>query len=292
MNKVTTLKKFLNENILGQPEALDRICDVMAIGELGFSDPDKPKGSFLFIGPTGTGKTQVAKLIARHIFTEGDFHRFNMSEFKHPEALRDFIGTENGDPGRLGKVLQGKKQGILFFDEMEKAHRDVLMTWLQILDDAQISCGGKLFDVSNFYVIATSNIGGRDIMEAQHLDSASIQEHIKDKLREELPPEFGNRFQGNVIVFNVLRTEVQFILARNIVVSEIERLQKKGVNLHVDDDVYNFIIQHGIDEKNGARPLESFARFSIRQAVTRDLLSGGNPDGKTLTPDLLNLKLA
>ncbi|MDX2225585.1 MAG: AAA family ATPase [Verrucomicrobiae bacterium] len=280
LERIKTLAPYLKTEIKGQEMAIERVCDVMSIGEMGFTDSHKPKGSFLFIGPTGVGKSQLAKLVARHLYDDEHFYRFNMSEFKNPEALRDFIGDETGNPGRLGKILQSASHGILFFDEMEKAHRDVLMSWLQILDEAQITCGGKVYHLSQFYIITTSNIGGRDIMESQHLDEQSIYEHVMDKLREELPPEFGNRFQGNIIVFNSLKTEVQFEIARDIIDREVAKIRAKGFQIEVrGSDVYEFIVKSGIDEKNGARPLESTAQFHIRRAVARSVLAGGRGHG-------------
>lgn len=245
---------------------------MIRIGEMGLASPRRPKGSFLFIGPTGVGKTELARTLSQSLYGLEEPFRFDMSEFSAADAIRNFIGDETGRLGRLGDVLARHTEGVLLIDEVEKAHRTVVDVFLQILDAGRITCGpGRLFDVSGFYVIFTSNLGAADILRAKHLSFTQVERHILGQVALHFRPEFLGRIAAK-LVFEKLSYEVQLEIAQLNLEREKAFLTERGHHVAFDDDVLTFLIQKGFDKYLGARPLRDTMEKFIRAPIADCLI--------------------
>jgi ATP-dependent Clp protease ATP-binding subunit ClpA len=272
IEKLRGLEGHLLSKIRGQEEAIKKIVPYLQQGEMGLTAEDEPRGSFLFLGPTGVGKTETALTFSRYLFGDEKLFRFDMSEFASEESLREFRGWFELDGsgkivenlGRLGEVLAAHEKGVLFFDEMEKAHSKVLMLFLQMLSAARITCGdNRLFSLKNFYLVFTSNIGGADVMHARHLRSTQVEKRILLMLRTVLPPEFGPRIKCKA-VFQKLSVETQYAIARDILQSEVSRLRALGHVVEIPDEALPRLVEQGYDRINGARPMRDAVQFFVR----------------------------
>lgn len=283
------LQAQLQSRIRGQDQAISRVCSVLERGELGLSPTDRPKGSMLFLGPTGVGKTELTLAFSEHLFGQDKLFRFDMSEFQHEDAVKLLLGDESGKPGRLGRVLDTHAHGTLLFDEMEKANPLILDVFLQILDAARITTGnGVTHDLSNWYVVFTSNIGSAEIMGQSRLPFTTVERFVMAKLQQELRPEFIARFQ-EIVVFRKLSPEVQ----REIVIGQLESYlrhlaEKLGINLQSTSEAVEFLIRHGFHRTLGARPLRNavlpYVGDAIRLAMRRGKTNYGSlvVDGSAL----------
>ena len=170
LQKLSGLEGYLSSKIRGQGHVIPRVCSVLERGELGLQPPEKPLGSFLFLGPTGVGKTELTLEFSRYLFGEGSIHRFDMSEFQHLDSVKLFLGDETGNPGRLERVLAEHRKGVLLFDEVEKAHRLIWDLFLQMLDAARITLADhQTHDLSSFFIVCTSNIGSQQLLRQKLL---------------------------------------------------------------------------------------------------------------------------
>lgn len=247
----------------------------MRIGESGLATPGRPRGSFLLIGPTGVGKTELMRTLAQALFGQAEPLRFDMSELSAPDAIKNFIGDETGSLGRLGDVLARHSSGILLADEIEKAHRFVIDVFLQILDAGRVTCGtGRTFDLSNFYIGLTSNLGAADILRAKHLNFTQIEKHVLAQLASHFRPEFLGRI-GSKLVFTKLSYEVQLEIARLNLEREQAFLAERGHRIAFANDVLAFLIQKGFDKYLGARPLRDAMEKHIRAPIADHLVETG-----------------
>ena len=179
IEKLTGLEPHLSSKIKGQGHVIPRVCSVLERGQLGLQPTGKPLGSFLFLGPTGVGKTELTLEFSRYLFGNDSVFRFDMSEFLHLDAVKLFMGDETGNPGRLGKILSEHRHGVLLFDEIEKAHRLVWDLFLQMLDAARITLADhRAYDLSDFYIVCTSNIGSQQLLRPTRLPFATLERAV------------------------------------------------------------------------------------------------------------------
>jgi len=270
LERLALLERNLRELIRGQDHVFPAVVERVTIGESGLASPGRPKGSFIFLGPTGVGKTETARILSRTLFDGKEPLCLDMAEFKSDDALTKFIGDHTGRLGRLGHILTHHREGILLFDEIEKAKPEVADVCLSILDAARVTCGvDQTFDLSGFYPIFTSNLGAADILRAKHLNFTQIEKHVLAQVAATFRPEFMGRIDS-ILVFRKLSYDIQVEIARMRLEEERRHLSGKGHRIQFDDDVLNFLLQVGFDKYLGARPLrkamERYIRFPIAQA--------------------------
>ena len=285
--KLKLLEETLRLKIKGQNHVIPEIVQVLLNGEFGLKSKDRPKGSFLLLGPTGVGKTEITLTFSNYLFGKGQLHRFDMSEFMHFDSIKEFRGDELGHIGRLEEVLQKHSSGVLLFDEMEKADKRILDLFLQILDTATVTLAkGAKYNLSNFYIVFTSNIGSGRIKDSKYLTYGRIKKAITLELRSVLRPEFIARI-SNICVFRKLEYYVQIKIAENMLNAEIKRIKHLGHNLSYDNSLLNYVIRNGIDRNMGARPLRNCIETTVQAAVSNRLLNGMVVDG-IIQADLKN----
>jgi ATP-dependent Clp protease ATP-binding subunit ClpA len=244
------LERSLRKSIRGQDHVFPAILERVTIGESNLASSHRPKGSFLFLGPTGVGKTETARILSHALHNGSEPIRLDMAEFKAEDALTKFIGDHTGRLGRLGNILVQHQKGILLADEIEKARPEVADVFLAILDAARVTCGvDRTFDLSGFYIIFTSNLGATDILRARHLNFTQIEKHVLAQVASTFRPEFLGRIDST-LVFRKLTYEVQV---------EIAKLHLEGEHRH--------LLQVGFDKYLGARPLRRAMERYIRYPV-------------------------
>ena len=279
IEKLTGLEPHLISKIKGQDHAISRVCSVLERGQLGLQPAGKPLGSFLFLGPTGVGKTELTLEFSRYLFGENSVFRFDMSEFLHLDNVKLFMGDETGSSSRLGKVLSAHRHGVLLFDEIEKAHRLIWDLFLQMLDAARITLADhRSYDLSGFYIVCTSNIGSQQLLRPTRLPFATLERAVLSELHRFFRPELVGRFDEK-IVFKPLNPDIQRQIGRLAIDEEIGRLRQKGFDLTVSEEAFEFLLRRGIHKTLGARPMkktvQKFLGDAIRQALKSDLLPSG-----------------
>lgn len=286
------LESHLLSKIKGQDHAISRVCSVFERGQLGLLPTGKPLGSFLFLGPTGVGKTELTLECSRYLFGDESVFRFDMSEFLHEDAVKLFMGDETGRPGRLGKVLSEHNQGILLFDEIEKAHRLIWDLFLQMLDAARITLADhRTYDLSGFYIVCTSNIGSQQLLRPTRLLFATLERAVLSELYRAFRPELIGRFDEK-IVFRPLSPDIQREIGRLAIDEELGRLRKKGFELEVSDEAVEFLVRRGFHKTLGVRPMRKTIQKFIGDAV-RDALKCGMLESELIvvSPDHERLAL-
>lgn len=274
------LAPHLSSKIKGQDHAIVRVCSVLERGQLGLQPSDKPLGSFLFLGPTGVGKTELTLEFSRYLFGDEALFRFDMSEFQHEDSVKLFLGDENGGRGRLGKVLSEHRQGVLLFDEIEKAHHLIWDLFLQMLDAARITLADhRTYNLSGFYIVCTSNIGSHDLLRPTRLPFTTLERAVLSKLHQTFRPELIGRFDEK-IVFKPLSAETQRDIAHATVSAELDRLAARGFHLAVSATAIEFLIRRGIHKTLGARPMkrvvQRYIGDAVRDAIKQRSSSSGN----------------
>jgi ATP-dependent Clp protease ATP-binding subunit ClpA len=228
IEQLNALRDYLRTHIRGQDHVIDRMCSVVTRAELGLHPTDQPTASVLFLGPTGVGKTELTKQIAKFIFGKELLYRFDMSEFLHLDQVKLFVGDESGQTGRLGTVLSAHRQGILLFDEIEKAHNLIWDLFLQMIGDARITLADhKTYDLAGFYIVCTSNIGSEFLLRPSRLPFVRLESSVLGKLSRTFRPEFVGRFTDK-IVFKPLSLDTQIEIAKLTVVQQLEIFRQKG----------------------------------------------------------------
>jgi ATP-dependent Clp protease ATP-binding subunit ClpA len=287
------LQEHLLQGIRGQSDVVPRIVSVLQRGELGLSHQERPRGSFMFLGPTGVGKTEITLQFSDYLFGEGHLARFDMSEFQAEDSVRLLIGAHNNDGGRLGAVLQKMERGTLLFDEMEKAEKKILDIFLQMTDAARITLAtGQTYRLSNFYLVFTSNIGSADIMRMEKAPYTSLERHVLAKASQQLRPEFFARITEK-LVFRKLSYQVQIEVAEIMLQKELRQLAAKGYPLDPDEKVMNFLVMKGYHPYLGARPMRTAIEKYVQDAVVESILQGGSGSGRImvdLTRDRLRVE--
>jgi len=273
------LKSHLLSKIKGQNHVIARVCSVLERGQLGLQPIDKPLGSFLFLGPTGVGKTELTLEFTRYLFGGNEVYRFDMSEFLHLDNVKLFMGDEIGNPGRLGNVLSQHQQGVLLFDEIEKAHRLIWDLFLQMLDAARITLNDhRTYDLSGFYLVCTSNIGSQRLLRPTRLPFTTLERAVISELYKFFRPELVGRFDEK-IVFKPLSPDTQREIGQFAIFEELARFRQKGFDLRVSEEAFEFLVRRGIHKAFGARPMKKTVQKFIGDAIAQALKSGAQPSG-------------
>jgi len=279
IEKLIGLEPHLLSKIKGQDHAISRVCSVLERGQLGLQPAGKPLGSFLFLGPTGVGKTELTLEFSRYLFGDDAVFRFDMSEFLHLDTVKLFMGDETGNAGRLGKILSEHRQGVLLFDEIEKAHRLIWDLFLQMLDTARITLANhQTYDLSGFYIVCTSNIGSQQLLRPTRLPFATLERAVISELHRVFRPELVGRFDEK-IVFKPLSPDTQRQIGRLAIDEELARLRQKGFDLTVSEEAFEFLLRHGIHKTLGARlmkrTVQKFMGDAIRTSIKLFLAPSG-----------------
>lgn len=254
---------------------IPRIVAALHRGELGLTASARPRGSFLLLGPTGVGKTELTIAFTRYLLGGDKLFRFDMSEYQTQESLAVLLGGRVGEIGLLGLACAKSTIGTLLFDEIEKAHPRVLDLFLQIIDAARVTmASGDTLDLSGFYVVFTSNIAASEILNLQHSSFATMERHVLAKAQQSLRPELYARI-AEKLVFNRLTYDVQMEIARLHITRELAFLREKGFSLSADESVTSFIMQRGFHARLGARPLRDAIEKHLRDAIADAALSDG-----------------
>ena len=284
--KYLQLEEVLHKRVIGQDEAITSVADAIRRNRAGLSDENKPLGSFLFIGPTGVGKTELAKTLADFLFNdERALTRIDMSEYMEKFSVSRLIGAPPGyvgydEGGQLTEAVRRRPYSVVLFDEIEKAHPDVFNVLLQVLDDGRLTDGqGRVVDFKNSIIIMTSNLGSDLILEAKNTDD--IKEKINELLKVSFRPEFLNRID-EIITFTRLDKKYINAIARNQIEKVAERLKDRRINLEISNEAIEFISDVGYDAQFGARPLKRAIQNYIENPLAKEILAGKYFEGDTI----------
>jgi ATP-dependent Clp protease ATP-binding subunit ClpB len=287
MQKLVTMEERLSERVIGQDEALTAVANAVRRARAGLQDPNRPVGSFIFLGPTGVGKTETARALAEFLFDdERAMIRLDMSEYMEKHAVSRMIGAPPGyigyeEGGQLTEAVRRRPYSVVLFDEIEKAHQDVFNVLLQILDDGRLTDSkGRTVDFKNTVLIMTSNLGSREIQAAAGKVS-EVREEVTEVLREHFKPEFLNRID-DIVIFNQLSREQ----ITQIIDVQLERLRamlgEREINLVLDDSAKQLLAREGYDPLYGARPLKRAIQTLIQNPLAVKLLRGEIATGQTV----------
>lgn len=291
--KLLRLKDTLHERVVGQDDAVTYVTEAVWRARSGIKDPNKPIGSFLFLGPTGVGKTELAKALAAQLFdSEDHFIRIDMSEYMEKHSVSRLVGAPPGyigyeEGGQLTEAVRRNPYAVVLLDEIEKAHPDVANILLQVLDDGRITDSqGRIVNFTNTVIILTSNIGSQFLLEA----SEESEQLVQAALRQHFKPELLNRLD-DIIMFHALSNEHFHKIAWKYVKQLQERVAEQEIMLSVSGEVVDWIVKHGIDPQFGARPLKRFVQRHLETIVARELLKGEVTAGESLSIALENEEL-
>ena len=312
--KLKNLEKNLHKRVIGQDEAVDAVAKAIRRGRVGLKDINRPIGSFLFLGPTGVGKTELAKALSEYLFgKENSMIRIDMSEYMEPHSVSKLIGSPPGyvgfdEGGQLTEKIRRNPYSVILFDEIEKAHPDVMNIMLQIFEDGRLTDSvGRVINFKNTIIIMTSNIGARLITDKKFLGFSKFEEkdiNIKEyedikkevlgELKKELKPEFINRID-EIVVFHKLNDSQIGKIVDIMLEDVIKKLKKEKYIIEIDENVKEIIIEKGIDKSFGARPLRRIIQNLLENMLVEEILEGNIQKGKLAkvikTEDKLVLKV-
>lgn len=306
--RLNNLEKVLHERVVGQDEAVSAVARAIRRGRVGLKDPKRPIGSFLFLGPTGVGKTELSKALAYSIFgSENALIRVDMSEYMEKHSVSRMVGSPPGyvgyeEGGQLSEKVRRNPYSVILFDEIEKAHPDVFNILLQVLDDGHITdSSGRMIDFKNTVIILTSNAGAQRIIEPKQLGFASNSDDKKDysdmknsvmeEVKQMFKPEFLNRIDETIVFHQLTKEDLKEIL--DILVKEINsRLDEQmQMNLRLTDKAKEFLIDKGYDKKYGARPLKRALQNEIEDRLAEQILFGNIKQGDKIKIDCKDSEL-
>lgn len=297
-DQLLNLEANLQCSVIGQNEAIHSVANIVRRNRLGFSDSNKPIGSFLFLGTTGVGKTELAKALARYLFHSHDLIiRIDMSEYQQEHSVSKLFGAPPGyvgydQGGQLTEAVRRKPYSVILLDEIEKAHPKVFETLLQVLDDGRMTDGqGHVVDFKNTIIIMTSNLGA--MLIAEHIGDSNFQEikqilkcQIMQMMMQKISSEFVNRVD-EIVLFNPLSKEI----IRKIVLLQIDKLKEKliknGIDISIDDSVINFLVEIGFEPEMGARPVKRAIDRHIIDPLAQSLLAGVIVNNKPITVSII-----
>ena len=288
--RLIQMEDRIRARVVGQDEAVSALCNAVRRSRSGLSDPNRPIGTFLFLGPTGVGKTELSKALTDFLFNDPNaLVRVDMSEFMEPHSVARLIGAPPGyvgyeEGGRLTEAIRRKPYSVILLDEVEKAHPDVFNVLLQVFDDGRLTDGkGRTVDFKNTVIIMTSNIASQQIQELTEAEGADweIEAHVKDVLKQVFKPEFLNRID-EIIVFHMLAREH----LRRIVDIQLsylaDRLKDRKIRLEFTDEARDLVMDEGFDPTYGARPLKRTIQQRLENPLAGELLAGTFVDGDTI----------
>ena len=310
-NKLLNLEDILQERVIGQNEAIKAISKAIRRSRSGIKDPKKPIGSFLFLGPTGVGKTELCKALAEsHFGNEDKIVRIDMSEYMEKHSVSRLIGSPPGyighdDGGQLTESVRSHPYSVVLFDEIEKAHEDIFNILLQILDEGRLTDSkGRTVDFKNTIIIMTSNLGATSISNQRKTgfsignNESKIKEEnyndMKDKIMEEVKirfrPEFINRID-DIVVFHKLSLDNLYDIVKIMTKDLIKRLKKMDIELDIEETVIKFIAKYGIDLEYGARPLKRVIQKELEDSLSENILSENIKKGDYIIAKMVNEKI-
>ena len=292
--KLLDMAKYIGKRVVGQKEAVDKVVDAILRSRAGLSDPNRPYGSFLFLGPTGVGKTELTKALAEFLFdTEDAMIRIDMSEFMEKHSVARLIGAPPGyvgyeEGGYLTEAVRRKPYSVILLDEVEKAHPDVFNILLQALDDGRMTDGqGRTVDFKNTVIIMTSNLGSQEIMNRQGEDPDVVKEAVMDEVKKHFRPEFINRID-EIVVFNALDQKAIREIARIQIRKLAKRMEQQNIGLDVTEAALDEIGKVGFDPLFGARPLRRAVQDYLENQIAVDILKGKYAPGDTVFVDYVD----
>src|SRR6266508_1503600 len=274
LERLRQLQPYLRDRIRGQNHVIPRVVSALHRGELGLTTPNRPRGIFLLLGPTGVGKTELSLAFTDYLLGKDKLFRFDMSEYQTQESLGVLLGGRIGETGLLGMAVAKSATGTLLFDEIEKAHPRVLDVFLQVLDAARVTmASGETLDLNEFHIVFTSNIAAAEIINLQHSSFATMERHVLAKAQRTLLL-YNYAPTTEKLVFNRLNYDVQMEIARLHIARELSFLRDKGFDLTLGPSVISFLMQRGFHPRLGARPLRDTIEKHLRGAVADALLLG------------------
>jgi ATP-dependent Clp protease ATP-binding subunit ClpB len=291
MERLNKMEARLHQRVIGQEKAVEAVANAVRRSRAGLQDPHRPIGSFLFLGPTGVGKTELARALAEFLFDdETHIVRLDMSEYMEKHTVARLIGAPPGyvgydEGGQLTEAVRRRPYSVVLFDEIEKAHHDVFNVLLQVLDDGRLTDGhGRTVDFRNTVIVMTSNVGSNLIRDVEDVEEPLVKRGVEEALRATFKPEFLNRID-DVIVFHKLgRAEL-----RPIVDLQIERLRRlvadRGLSLELTDAAKDFLAEQGYDPAYGARPLKRAIQRHLQDKLAREIIAGRFSPGETIQVD-------
>ena len=292
--KLLNLDSILHKRVIGQNEAVEKVSEAIMRSRAGIQDPNRPIGSFLFLGPTGVGKTELAKALAECLFDdEKNLIRIDMSEYMEKFSVSRLIGAPPGyvgyeEGGQLTEAVRRKPYSVILFDEIEKAHPDVFNILLQVLDDGRVTDSqGRTVDFKNTIIILTSNLGSPYILDG--IENGEITQEARDKvdklLKQNFRPEFLNRLDEIVYYKPLMKTEIGHIV--DLILDKLrDRLKDKQIDIDVTESAKDLIIERGFDQNFGARPLKRFIQSKIETLIAKKIIADEAEPNSTLTVDV------
>jgi ATP-dependent Clp protease ATP-binding subunit ClpB len=297
--KLLHLEEELHRRVIGQEEAVTAVAEAIQRSRAGLADPNRPIASFIFLGPTGVGKTELAKTLANFLFdSEESMIRIDMSEYMEKHAVSRLIGAPPGyvgyeEGGQLTEAIRRRPYAIVLFDEIEKAHSDVFNVMLQILDDGRVTDSqGRVIDFKNTVIIMTSNIGSQFILELAGDDSRydEMQKQVMELLGQSFRPEFLNRIDDTIIFHSLQKSQLRGIIQIQIQ-RLIDRLIERKVGLKLTDEALGHIVEVGYDPLYGARPLKRAIQRELETPIAKGILRGDFKEGETISVTLVKDRL-
>ncbi len=285
-DKILRLESELHERVIGQDKAVTAVSDAILRAKAGIQDPNRPMGSFIFLGPTGVGKTELARALAGALFdSEEHMIRLDMSEYMEKHSVSRLVGAPPGyvgfdEGGQLTEAVRRQPYAVLLFDEIEKAHPDVFNLLLQLLDDGRLTDShGRTVDFRNTIVLMTSNLGSEEMLEGI---TPEVEKRVQQRLQAHFRPEFLNRVD-DVVLFAALTENDLIHIVELLVIALQKRLKSQGYVLNISDDAKAWLAREGYDPVFGARPLKRFIQQAVETPLARFLIAGEAVAGDTIT---------
>jgi ATP-dependent Clp protease ATP-binding subunit ClpC len=293
----------LHQRVIGQEDAVRAVSDAIRRARAGLKDPNRPVGSFIFVGPTGVGKTELSKALAETVFgNEDNIIRVDMSEYMEKHSVSKLVGAPPGyvgfdEAGQLTEKVRRRPYSVVLFDEIEKAHPDVFNIMLQLLDDGRLTDSkGRVVSFKNCVIILTSNVGASEVTKRSSLgflpgdetrEYDDMKERISEALKAKFKPEFLNRID-DIITFKKLSIEDIAVIAEILLTDLRKRLQVKGIGLEITDNAMDNILQEGFDAGYGARPLKRILQRRVEDKLSDEILRGNIADNSLVEIDYIN----
>jgi ATP-dependent Clp protease ATP-binding subunit ClpB len=305
-SKLEKMEVELRKRVVGQDNAIQRVADVIRRSRAGIGDPNRPIGSFIFLGPTGVGKTELTKALGQFMFNDDNsIIRVDMSEYMEKHSMSKLIGSPPGyvgydESGQLTEAVRHRPYSVILFDEIEKAHPEVFNLLLQVIDEGRLTDGkGRVVNFKNTIIILTSNIGSQFVEKMESIgfsnndkmqDYSNMKDKVMEALKDNFRPEFLNRID-EVVVFDILSEEAiaQIVTLRMQVVKD--RLATKGINLEIDTGAFSYLAKEGYNPHYGARPLNRLIQNKILNKVASYIISNGVKKGDTVYVSVKNGEL-